>query len=130
MYRYRHRYFQVWLRKAPIKVFSGKFFKIFTNIIYEEHLRVNDSVLHALSYIMLKNVQTHFKNLAVFSSQDLRSTFGHFSTLCMKESRIWSRNFFSLQALPNHLIRKINIGHMKILNYQGTKMENNFRSYL
>ena len=33
---------------------------------------------------MLKNGQTYFKNLAVFTPQDFKSMFGHFSTLCNK----------------------------------------------
>ena len=33
---------------------------------------------------MLKNSQTYFENLAVFTPQDFQSMFGHFSTLCMK----------------------------------------------
>ena len=33
---------------------------------------------------MLKNGQTHDKNLAVFIPQDIKSMFGHFSTLYMK----------------------------------------------
>ena len=32
-------------------------------------------------FIMLKNGQTYFKNLAVFTPQDFKSMFGHFSTL-------------------------------------------------
>ena len=34
-----------------------------------------------LSFIMLKNGQTYFKNLAVFTPQDFKIMFGHFSTL-------------------------------------------------
>ena len=33
--------------------------------------------------ILLKG-QTYFKNLAVFTSQDFKSIFGHFTTLFMK----------------------------------------------
>ena len=33
---------------------------------------------------MLKNNQTYFKNLAVFTPQDFESMFGHFSTLVNK----------------------------------------------
>ena len=33
---------------------------------------------------MLKNGQTYFKNFAVFTPQDFKSMFGHFSTLCNK----------------------------------------------
>ena len=33
---------------------------------------------------MLKNGQTYFKNLVVFTTQDFHSMLGHFSTLCMK----------------------------------------------
>ena len=38
----------------------------------------------ALYCIMLKNGQTYFKNLAVFTPQDFSSMLGHFSTLCNK----------------------------------------------
>ena len=31
--------------------------------------------------------QTYFKDLAVFTHQDFKSIFGHFSTLCMKGLR-------------------------------------------
>ena len=41
-------------------------------------------IIWTLSYIMLKNGQTYFKNLAVFTPQDFQSMFGHFSTLGMK----------------------------------------------
>ena len=34
--------------------------------------------------IMLKNGQTYFKNLAVFTPHNFKSMFGHFSTLCNK----------------------------------------------
>ena len=44
-----------------------------------------------LSWIMVKNGQTYFKNLvvyfkhlAVFTPQDFSIMFGHFSTLCLK----------------------------------------------
>ena len=40
-----------------------------------------------LSYIMLKNSQTYFKNYAVFKPQDFKSLFGYFSTLYMKGSK-------------------------------------------
>ena len=33
---------------------------------------------------MLKNNQTYFHNLAVFTIQDFDSVFGHFPTLCIK----------------------------------------------
>ena len=33
---------------------------------------------------MVKNGQTYYKNLAVFTPQDFYSMFGHFSTLFMK----------------------------------------------
>ena len=33
---------------------------------------------------MLKNGQTYFKNLAVFTPQDFKSLFGYFSTLWNK----------------------------------------------
>ena len=54
---------------------------------------------------MLKNGQTHYKNLAVFISQDFKSKLDHFSTLCIKclileclpENR--SDNFFPLRTL-------------------------------
>ena len=38
-----------------------------------------------LSCILLKNDQTYFKNLAMFTSDDSKSMFGHFLTLCMEE---------------------------------------------
>ena len=38
------------------------------------------------SCIMLKNCQTYSKNLAVFSSQDFKSIFGNFSTLCIMKA--------------------------------------------
>ena len=37
-----------------------------------------------LSCIMLQNSQTYFKNLAVFTPQDFKSMFDHFTTLCTK----------------------------------------------
>ena len=40
-----------------------------------------------LSRIMLKNGQTYFKNLAVFTAQDFQSMFDHFSASCMKGLR-------------------------------------------
>ena len=33
---------------------------------------------------MLYNGQTYFKDLAVFTPQDFKSMFSHFTTLCMK----------------------------------------------
>ena len=36
---------------------------------------------------MLKNGQTHFKNLAMFAQQHFKGMFGHFSTVGMKELR-------------------------------------------
>ena len=36
---------------------------------------------------MLKNGQTYIKNIAVFTPQDFKSMFGHFSTLCNKGLR-------------------------------------------
>ena len=41
----------------------------------------------ALSCVMLKNGQTHFKNLAMFAQQHFKGMFGHFSTVGMKELR-------------------------------------------
>ena len=43
-----------------------------------------DSLLLTFSLIMLKNGQTCFKNLAVFTPQDFKSMSDHFSTLWMK----------------------------------------------
>ena len=37
-----------------------------------------------LSYIILKNGQIHFLDLAMLTPQNFKSMFGHFSTLCMK----------------------------------------------
>ena len=45
---------------------------------------------------MLKNGQTYFKNLAVFTSQDFKSMFGHFSKsfdACAKSNK---KNYTSL----------------------------------
>ena len=41
-------------------------------------------ILLTLSCMMLKNGQTYFKNLVVFTPQDFKSMFEHFSTSCMK----------------------------------------------
>ena len=51
-------------------------FSIFTEIMLRIYL--------TLYCIMLKNGQTYFKNLAVFTPQDFKSMFGHFSILCNK----------------------------------------------
>ena len=37
-----------------------------------------------VSFKILKNGQTCFKDLAVRASEDFKNMFGHFSTLCMK----------------------------------------------
>ena len=37
-----------------------------------------------LSYIILKNGQIQFLDLAMLTPQNFKSMFGHFSTLCMK----------------------------------------------
>ena len=37
-----------------------------------------------MSWMLLKNSQTYFKNLAEWAPQDFKSIFGHFSKLCMK----------------------------------------------
>ena len=37
---------------------------------------------------MLKNGQTYLKNLAVFTPQDFKGNFGHFSTLYTKGSTL------------------------------------------
>ena len=39
-------------------------------------------------FIMLKNDQTFFKNLAVWTLEDFKSMFGHFSTLWNKGLRL------------------------------------------
>ena len=44
--------------------------------------------------VLLKNCQTYFKNVIVFTSQDFKSMFGHFST-CMKEINGWLLNWLS-----------------------------------
>ena len=49
-------------------------------IIYPE-IYVIFTILLTLYFIMLKNGQTYFKNIAVFTPQDFESMFGHFSTL-------------------------------------------------
>ena len=38
----------------------------------------NEFIKLALSYLMLKNSQRSFENLAVFTVQDFKSMFGHF----------------------------------------------------
>ena len=43
------------------------------------------STVVTLLCIMLKNGQTYFKNLAMSTAEDLKSTFSHFSTLCMED---------------------------------------------
>ena len=43
-----------------------------------------DGVMITLSFIILKNDQTFFKNLVVWTLQDFWSMFGHFSTLWKK----------------------------------------------
>ena len=45
--------------------------------------------LLTFSCIILKNVQTYFKNLVVLTLQDFSSIFDYFSTLCMKELKDW-----------------------------------------
>ena len=37
------------------------------------------------SWIMMENGHTYFENLAVFTPQDFKNMFDHFSSLCMKE---------------------------------------------
>ena len=47
-----------------------------------------------LPFIMSKNVQTYFKNLAVWIPQDFWSMFSHFSTLYIKRScKSWSCDY-------------------------------------
>ena len=50
---------------------------------------------------MLKNGQTYFKNLTVFTPQDSYSIFGHFSTLCMKGLKIYIYNSYAGKSSYN-----------------------------
>ena len=66
------RYYKVW--KALLQSASGitkcdSYYKVRRNTLLS---------------IMLWDGQTCFKNLAVWTPQDLESIFGHFTTLCMK----------------------------------------------
>ena len=54
-----------------------------------------------LPYIMLKNGQTYFKNLAVSTPQDFKNMFGHFLTLCMKGLNDWLYTIVSKILLQN-----------------------------
>ena len=59
--------------------------KVGTLIVHTIHLLgMKEQLTLTLYCIMLKNGQTYFKNLAVFTPQDFYSMFGHFSTLCNK----------------------------------------------
>ena len=48
---------------------------------------------------MLKNGQTYFKNLAVWTPQDFLNMFNHYSTLCMKEIKKFIFVFVSVDTL-------------------------------
>ena len=49
--------------------------------------KVNNEDTLTLSCTMLKNGQTYFKNLAVWTRQDFYSMLGHFLTLYMKRGK-------------------------------------------
>ena len=65
-------------------------YKIQKNFVYCALLNLEWEYL-SLSYMIWKNGQTYFKNLAVFTPQNLLSMFGHFSKLCMRRL-IWVPN--------------------------------------
>ena len=59
--------------------------------------------------ILLKNGQTYFKNLVVFTPQDFKSIFDHFSILCMKCLNHIKAFIVILEGLRNGVILCINL---------------------
>ena len=82
-------------RKTKLIIFHGSLINMFTlfvykiqkNFVYCALLNLEWEYL-SLSYMIWKNGQTYFKNLAVFTPQNLLSMFGHFSKFCMRRL-IW-----------------------------------------
>ena len=68
-------------------MFTFFVYKIQKNFVYCALLNLEWEYL-SLSYMIWKNGQTYFKNLVVFTPQNLLSMFGHFSKLCMRRL-IW-----------------------------------------
>ena len=66
---------------------------------------------------MLKNGQTYFKNLAVFTPQDFKSMFGHFSTLCNKGLMITKKKLKSPNQTEsnNHMKKETRLLHARII---------------
>ena len=71
--------------------------------------------LLTLSCIMLKIGQTYFKNLTLWTLQDFKGKFGHFSTFCMKE-------LFKIKSISKKYILRSIIETLK-------KMRNIFKAY-
>ena len=70
---------------------------------------------------MLKNGQTYLKNLAVFTPQDFKGNFGHFSTLYTKGSALRvKKNMLAVQYQDNFFLlstmHKADTGNIKEQN--------------
>ena len=50
---------------------------------------ISHKVMLNLLYMMFKDGQTYYKNLALRTPPDVWSIFGHFSVLCMKGVKPW-----------------------------------------
>ena len=71
-----------------------------------------------LSFLMLKNGQTYFRNLTVWTTQDFKSTFDHFSALCIKEIRIQDISWhFLKQTIDQKINNRRGLLHHKLFRF-------------
>ena len=75
-----------------------------------------------ISCVMLKNAQMYFENLAVFTLQNFKSIFRHFSTLYIKSLVCWLCSKLSMKTLQQlHLT----LFHFEVLYPPETKRKLN-----